>query len=115
MRQKTFILDTHSLMQFGYDMPKVGQEILLACWTDMRTQKETWVAWRVKPLGESFEENEGVGGNIDSSDKMFHGWRGTTNDRYFEAYGVRKIIKVSTVDVLDYKITVGPDLHPDWE
>lgn len=60
---------------------------------------------------------DGIGGNMDSSIKRFHGWRGTTNDIALYAHGVRKIIRVGDTDEWGgkTKYTVGADLHPDWE
>ncbi|HIQ83052.1 MAG TPA: hypothetical protein IAA52_08105 [Candidatus Pullichristensenella stercorigallinarum] len=60
---------------------------------------------------------DGISGNMDSSIKRFHGWRGTTNDVAQYAHGVRKIIRVGATDEWGEKTkyTVGADLHPDWE
>ena len=62
----------------------------------------------------------GIGGNLDSSIKRLHGWRGTTNDISREALGLREIIAISDEkldrDGCNYvTITVGPDLAPDRE
>ena len=62
---------------------------------------------------------EGVPGNLNSALTRYHGWRGTTNNVARYAHGVRKVIKVSDIEndgTDDYiKVTVGKDLHPDWE
>ena len=38
--------------------------------------------------------NEGFGGNMNPRVRRFHGWRGTTDDISFMAYGVRKVESV---------------------
>lgn len=114
MTQKTFVLNWVSMAAFNYNTPKVGQEVLLVCRSDTKNG-DRWEAWRAKPLGESFSESEGVGGNVNSSIKRFHGWRGTTNNVYLSAHGVRKITKVSENADGDIKITVGRDIHPNWK
>ena len=103
MRQKTFTFD-----QEWQDI-KVGDEVVLLEYTDILNGGSSWEA-RIAP--------DGIGGNMDSSVKRYHGWRGTTNDVSATAHGLRKVLKASRVerdgDTL-LKITVGPDLHPDWD
>lgn len=56
----------------------------------------------------------GVGGNMDSSVKRLHGWRGTTNDRSVYACGVHKITNARPLKTQDaVRLTLGPDLYPD--
>ena len=109
MRQKTFKITT---MDINFE-PKEGQEVILISRENV-----------MRGTGENFsivnltDAPNGIGGNMDHTVKRFHGWRGTTDDIALHTHGVRKITKVSSI-VLDtdfgYKITVGPDLHPDWE
>ena len=67
------------------------------------------------------DNGEGIPGNMDSDVCRYHGWRGTTNNIYEAAHGLRKVTKVSGIlwDDDEYdeyiKVTVGKDLHPDWE
>ena len=71
-------------------------------------------------------KGEGISGNLNSAIKQYHGWRGTTNGCRKDAYGVRKVLKVvdlgedeqwdsSTYGETLYKVTVGKDIHPEWE
>lgn len=63
------------------------------------------------------DEGHGIPGNMNSNIRRYHGWRGTTNDVSLIAHGSREITKIvqkSPFDEYVY-ITVGPDLHPDWE
>lgn len=62
----------------------------------------------------------GVSGNLDTNQKRYHGWRGTTNGIAKYAYGVRKVTKVLDLGEDDfgekvYKVTVSKDIHPDWD
>lgn len=57
-----------------------------------------------------FDEN-GVPGNMDTTIKRRHGWRGTTNDVSVTAHGLREIIKISTGRSGRVSVTVGKDLE----
>lgn len=88
---------------------KVGDEVVLVERYDSNSGTTQWQI-RNAP--------DGIGGNLDYSVKRFHGWRGTTNNISITAHGLRRVIKVTDKED-DYevyqKVTVGPDLHPDWE
>lgn len=88
---------------------KVGDEVVLVECYDSNSGTTRWQI-RIAP--------DGIGGNMDDSVKRFHGWRGTTNNVSITAHGLRRVIKVTDKED-DYevyqKVTVGPDLHPDWE
>ena len=59
-------------------------------------------------------EGEGIGGNMDSSIKRLHGWRGTTNNRSLTACGVHTITNARPLKTKDaVRLTLGPDLYPD--
>lgn len=64
---------------------------------------------------------EGYPGNMNSSIKRFHGWRGTSYGTSTYAYGVRCVELVEATDREDeygdtiYKVRVGKDLYPDKE
>lgn len=59
--------------------------------------------------------DSGFAGNMDSSDKRYHGWRGTTNDWHREALGVFEVLSIERQKNGRLKVTLSKDLHPDWE
>ena len=61
------------------------------------------------------QDEGGIGGNLNRDIKRYHGWRGTSFGRAVYAHGLRKITRVKPVDDFTLKVTVGKDLHPDWE
>lgn len=106
MRQKTFTYIPH----WESEIPKVGDEVVLV---EITNNLKGWIKWepRVAP--------EGIPGNMDSKVKRFHGWRGTTDDVAIYAHGLRQVTKITPAGVIDgsqaYKVTVGKDLHPEWD
>lgn len=65
-------------------------------------------------------DNGGVPGNLNSSIKRYHGWRGCSYGVSTYAYGLRRIIRASPVEMDEngcwfQHITVGKDLHHDWK
>jgi hypothetical protein len=95
VKQKTFIYT-------GWESPKVGDEVILIERTNILSGNSSWGF---------ISDPEGVGGNMDRSKKMFHGWRGTTDDVALYAHGLRKVLKVTPIGVDEdgddkYKITV---------
>lgn len=105
MRQKTFTYEP------DYTTPavKVGDEVVLVEYNNVLKDTTWWLPW-VAP--------NGISGNMDPSVKRFHGWRGTTNDVAVYAHGLRKVLKVTSKvnergDTV-LKVTVGRDLHPEW-
>lgn len=56
----------------------------------------------------------GFAGNMDSSIKRYHGWRGTSNDWEREALGVFEVLNIERQKNGKLKVTLGKDLHPDW-
>mgnify|MGYP004677030885 CR=1 FL=1 len=119
MRQKTFKITETTIEENWSDLNfRKGEEVILFCRTNEMTGKEYWCAYKLS------EYPDGIGGNMNPKIKAFHGWRGTTNNISFHAYGVRKIEKIITSKIYDkngifleneYKITVGKDIHPEWE
>ena len=88
----------------------MGDEVILL---EIRYEDGCKSKWRCGP-----HTGEGIGGNTNPAIKHYHGWRGTFNGAATYVYGVRKVIKVSTIDDgldIHQKIPVGRDLHPDWE
>lgn len=100
MRQKTFVIDYHTRFT-----PHEGDEAILVCNTDIRTGDETWYLYH----------GEGVPGNMNAAVKRYHGWRGTTANTSVDAFGLRRVEKVARTKDDEIKVTVGRDLHPDWE
>lgn len=54
-------------------------------------------------------------GNMDSSIRLYHGWRGTTNNIEANALGVFKVLDIVRQKNGLYRIKLSADLHPDWE
>ena len=105
MNQKTFKVSSWDL---GFE-PTVGQEVVLVSHENTMSGQESFII-KIAP--------EGIPGNMDHTVKQFHGWRGTYNDIATYAHGLRKITKITPVDLgtdYGYKITVGKDLHPEWD
>lgn len=109
--QKTLKMTTWEVQRWFNSEPTVGQTVLLFGQDDvMNDYPETLIVTDQYP--------DGFPGNSDRTIKCYHGWRGITNDISTHAYGLRKILKVSSIDMgvdFGYKITVGPDLRPDWD
>jgi len=101
MRQKTFVLTGRTCFT-----PHEGDEAILVCNTDIRTGHETWYLYR----GEG-----GVPGNMNASVKRYHGWRGTTANISVDAFGLRRVERISKTKGGEIKVTVGRDLHPEWD
>ena len=57
-----------------------------------------------------FDCPDGIPGNTNRNITRYHGWRGTTNDTYFTAYGLRKIIRIKELKTGTVAVTVGDDL-----
>lgn len=107
INQKTVIMDEYS----APFTPKVGMEVLLVGRTNVLSGYESFF------LSAAYAEM-GYPGVSDRSVYRFHGWRGTYNDTSYDAYGVRRITKVTKVAKIDgdyYKVTVGKDIHPEWD
>jgi hypothetical protein len=91
---------------FRWGTPKVGEEVIL-----VKDGGEWFVIPRKKVPN-------GIGGNLDSSQKRYHGWRGTTDNVSLYAYGVRRVEKVEMIKEAfgcEAFVTLSEDLHPDWE
>lgn len=95
------------------DRVKVGDEFVLVELENLVTG-DRW--YRLVP-----DNGEGIPGNLYPTVYCYHGWRGTTNNIHKQAHGLRKVVKVTkpVFDKREYayyiKITVGRDLHPDWD
>ncbi len=55
-----------------------------------------------------------IAGNSAPRIKRYHGWRGTTDDVFVEAHGVRRVLRVRALKNNTVAVTVGADLHPEW-
>ena len=100
MTQKTL---NHYVDTFNPSV-KVGDQVMLISKYDENSGSETWHI-RVT--------QDGISGNMDATQKRFHGWRGTTNIISITAHGLRQVIKVVN-NGDSQRVTVGKDLHPDW-
>lgn len=115
--QKTFKTDGYDL---GFE-PTVGEEVVLVSHLYYMRVLVSHLYYMRSENSETYtirRAPDGIPGNSDHTIKRFHGWRGTYNYVATYAHGLRKILKVTPVDLgadYGYKITVGPDLHPDWD
>lgn len=104
--QKTFYYTS----QYDDEIFKVGDEVVLVETINELTNVSTF---------EPRIATDGIGGNMDNNVKRYHGWRGTTNNKALFAHGLRRILKIEDVEdvynINTFKITVGKDLHTDWE
>lgn len=105
----------HTFVHTGTLDAQVGDDVMLV----ERVHGSNYSVWSVAP-----NHPDGIGGNTDPAIRRFHGWRGTSNhngrDIAVYAHGLRKITKIERMTEADngelqFKISVGPDLHPDWE
>lgn len=96
--------DSHE-MRYGF-APEIGREYVVVEYRDTISGATTY---------QFKEEITGVSGNMDSSVKRFHGWRGTTNNTEKNALGVRRVEDIVTYKNGMSKVTLSADLHPDWE
>lgn len=108
---KTVYIITES--QFGLDLDdiKVGDRYILIERSNIITGKTEY---------QLFKDNcAGIGGNMDSSIKRYHGWRGTTNDIAVYAHGLRRIERVDSIKENSVtmertvKVKISADLVPD--
>lgn len=70
-------------------------------------------------------DGNGVKGVGEDTSTKYHGWRGSSHGISIFALGVRRITNVGEVYERSaghykyrqevYKVTVGDDLHPEWE
>jgi len=56
-----------------------------------------------------------IAGNLAPNITRYHGWRGTTSNISVHAHGVHRVLKMRTLKNTQIAVTVGPDLHPDWD
>ena len=110
MRQKTLNHYTDGGL-FTCDPVKVGDGVVLV---ERYNESNGRTSWDIR------RAPQGIGGNLDPQAKRFHGWRGTTDGISITAHGLRRVVKVSQHgEPCEYgsyqRVTVGPDLHPDWE
>lgn len=119
IKTKFFLTDEDILDVFGGVQPEVGTDVLLLHVVDENRPSTDF--WRIRPTAhQPAAQTDGMPGNQDSAITRFHGWRGTTNGRSVTAHGVRTIVSVdparrtSDFDRTVCVVTVGDDLHPDW-
>ena len=115
MRQKTLKVYGDEAIRDGIYIEgiKAGDEFILVEFENLMTG-DRW--YELRP-----DNGMGVPGNLWPVVYCYHGWRGTTNNIHKAAHGLRKVMKVSEIqfseDRNDYyvKVTVGRDLHPEWD
>lgn len=112
MNQKTVVIYEYDRNRLGLGDYHVGDEYILIEYTRLSTGQTRYV---LVP-----HHGEGIGGNMNHEIKRYHGWRGTTDGIAKNVFGVRKIIRVSERkrdrEGWDYiKVTVGKDIHPEWD
>ena len=109
MNQKTIKYTEYDFCN-GYIPSELGEEVILLEYNNT-LRGGTWYKL-IRDFG-------GVGGNLNPQIKRYHGWRGTTDNISCYACGLRKVIKIRKTETkkgepLVY-VTVGKDIHPDWE
>ena len=110
MTQKT-IKYTERDFYNTYIPETIGEEVILLEHENTMNGNVWWTLVK--------HDGRGIGGNMNHEIRRYHGWRGTSYDIAVNAYGVRKVTKIrSAVDKNGYPecyVTVGKDIHPDWE
>ncbi len=121
MKQKTFYIPFEN--EYGYEnaAPVIGAVGVLVerYW---ECGKSNAFSWR---LDEAAVDAGGIPGNVNSAIRRYHGWRGTSYGHVIYAHGVRKVKAVRRVEKSSpdyeemgggyYAVTVGTDIHPDWD
>ena len=91
---------------------RVGDELILVSHTNAMTGEEIY---KLVP------DNGGIGGNLDSSIKRYHGWRGTTSNWSVYAEGLRRVERVDPIKehaggyIRTVKVKLSGDLKPEEE
>lgn len=72
----------------------------------------------LSPVPERFyliaHDGKGRPTNGNPAEFLYHGWLGTTDNIRRAAYGLRKVTAIRKFEKT-WHITVGKDMHPDWE
>lgn len=121
MNQKTFYIPFEN--GYGYEnaAPAVGSiGVLVESYPESAGSDA--FSWR---LDTNAVDNGGIPGNLNNAIRRYHGWRGTSYGKTVYAHGVRKVKTVHRVEKSSpdyermgggyYVVTVGADIHPDWE
>ena len=90
-----------------HELPKVG-DVKILVERENLNNGEKWYELRDDKGG-------GIPGNSDSSIRCYHGWRGTTNNIYLKALGLRRIEKIQTFKNGNIRLWLSDDLKPDAE
>lgn len=119
---KFHLKDEDILDNFGGKQPEIGTEVILLHVVDESRPSTNF--WRIYPTAhQPAAPTDGISGNMNAAIKRFHGWRGTTNGLSVTAHGVHAIVSVKALhpspelyyDAPICEVTIGNDLHPDWE
>lgn len=107
--------------EYGGKLPPVGTEVILVHIVDESRPSVDY--WRIHPTAhQPATMEDGIAGNMNREIKLFHGWRGTSNNTSVTAHGVHAVINAkqihrpaSEIDVPLYEIEISEDIHPDWD
>lgn len=112
IRQKTVVMNAEDGKKFN-----IGDEVILL---ELSNDNTGSVEYIVVP-----HNGKGIEGTESNKTFKYHGWRGSERRVSTFAFGVRKVTKVGEVYERSvksyvnrqkvYKVTVGEDIHPDWE
>lgn len=88
----TYWFDWYAMdyMDIGGTEINPGDPVIVYTITDEMTGEETW------HIRKDFAES-GYPGNLDGTERCFHGWRGTTNNKRVYAYGVYRVGSVEEI------------------
>jgi hypothetical protein len=103
---------------FGYyAVPsyQIGSHVVLYSRTDVSPNALRAGQSRPKCCVSAEWAEKGVPGNSNHNIHRHHGWRGTTNDISLDAHGIRRITKIRRLNNGVVAVTVGRDLHPEWD
>ncbi len=101
----TFLMEDSEASQMCGDM-QPGREMILVELTDPGTGT---VSWRLRSPKDCLLRG-----------MRYHGWRGTIDGCEAYSCGIRQIVCAGPIRLDDggyasRTVTVGPDLHPEWE
>lgn len=90
--KRTYYFDFYAMgyQDIGGTEINPGDPVLVFTATDVITGEECW------KFRKDFAK-DGYPGNLDSSERCFHGWRGTTNNTRIYAYGVYRVDSVEEI------------------
>lgn len=100
MRQKTIVMELEERLTV-----EVGERYILV---ERIYEKDGKSYFHLAP------DFGGIPGNMNRNIRRYHGWRGTTNNVATYAHGLREITSIRPKNG-QFRVTVGKDLHPEWD